>query len=215
MKRTPVIFTLLLFLISGTVSAEVETIKDLSEYYQFWESKKDTSKMVSVLKRGFKLYPEEHYFITNLLAVRLAQHDYNATRGLLKKAVKECPGDPVYWYLFGQYNEAMGSVEEAEMNYLQALAIDKDHLSSTLGIGSIYYHRALNLMKEAKDNGAPDEDALNVAKPTFTLALYYLEKAQLLQNDHPVTLKYLLDIYGKMGETIKYNAIVKLITELQ
>ncbi len=215
MKRYPVLFSLILFLISGTVSAEVETIKDLSEYYQFWESKKDTSKMVSVLNRGFKLYPEEHYFITNLLAVRLAQKNFNATRNLLKKAVKECPGDPVYWYLYGQYKEAMGNPEEAEMNYLQALAIDKDYLNATVGIGSIYYHRALKLMREAKDNGAPDEDALNVAKPTFTVALYYLEKAQLLQNDHPVTLKYLLDIYGKMGETIKYNAILKLINELQ
>ncbi len=213
MKRYLVLFTLLLFLFSGTVSAEVESVKELSEYYQFWESKKDTSKMISVLKRGFKLYPEEHYFITNLLAVRLARHDYRGTRSLLKKAVKACPGDPVYWYLYGQYNEAMGSVEEAEMNYLQALAIDKDHLSSTIGIGSIYYHRALNLIKEARNNGAPEEDALKVANATFTLSLFYLEKAQQLQNDHPVVLKYLLDIYGKMGETIKYNAIVKLIGE--
>lgn len=196
-------------------AAENESFKDLCNYYKFFEEEKDTANMVKVLKRGFKLYPEESYFVTNLLALYITERDYYKGLTLLKKAVKRTPNDPLYWYLYGQFNEAYGEYEKGENNYLQALNIDPEHVGAMVGMGSIYYRRGMEKIEQGKKKNVPEDVYLDAAKPSFMIAVQYLEKGLSLQNDNYTAVKYLLDIYGKTGDTNKLKDMQKRIENLQ
>lgn len=202
--------------IQGMAWAQLPTTsKEIAEHYKFWEDERDTSKMIKLLKHGFKLYPEEHYFVTNLLAVHIAKEDFNDARSLMKKALKKVPNDPLYWYLFGHLNEASGNWVDAEYNYLQALSLDKDNVKATVGIGGLYYRRGLRLIEEAESKKMKEKEAVEKARPSFMISVQYLEKALSMQNDNYTAIHYLKDIYEKIGDDKRLKDMEKRLEMLQ
>ncbi len=215
MKRYLLMFVLLVFGFGNIFAQLPSTYKEISEHYKFWENEEDTSKMVKILKHGFKLYPEEHFFVTNLMAIHIAKKDFNDARSLMKKAVKKVPTDPLYWYLAGHLNEASGNWEDAEYNYLQALSFDGNFVKAITGMGGLYYRRGLRLIEEAEKKKMKDDALLEVARPSFLIAVQYLEKALSMQNDNYVAIRNLLDIYEKLGDEKRLKDMERRLELLQ
>lgn len=215
MKRYLVAICMICMFASNGLAQLPSTYKELCEHYKFWEDEQDTAKMLKVLKRGFKLYPEEHFFVTNLMAIRIAKKDFNEARSVMKKAVKKVPGDPLYWYLSGHLNEASGNWVDAEYNYLQALSIDKDYVQAITGMGGLYYRRGLRLIEESEKNKMSEAEGVEAARPSFMIALQYLEKALSMQNDNHVAITNLMSIYKKTGDVKRYSDMEKRLEMLQ
>lgn len=207
--------------------AEYESIKSVpfrqNDVYQLlsqsYLNAGDTAKYISTLEEGSKLFPQENFYLFNMINMYIQKGQHEQAKGFLDKAIAENPQDKqLYFVLATVYEQGFKDTAKAEEAFQKALSIDPEYGDAVIGLGRIYYNQAANIQSEANaitGNQAAYEKANANAQTLFKKALPFFEKAVKIEPDNMQYLIALRGIYYNLKMDDKYNEMEKLIQSKQ
>lgn len=180
----------------------------LAEEYQ---KCKDTAKYVSTLKAGFEKFPQEGWFLQNLINYYIFSNKSKEAIAYLDNAISREPGIAQYRYVKGNLNESLGNLDTAREDFNKALELDPTLADAHAGIGRLFYNKAVKMSDEAND--IKDNKLYNAAKKkadaVFAESIPYFKKASELKPDEMEYKRTLKTLYYRLKMDKEFEALEK------
>lgn len=175
--------------------------------------KKDTLGALNILKEGFEKYPDDNTVLNSLIQIYLDQNKTNDAMKYLEMAIAQDPGNATYYFAQGTLFEKLGDEANAIERYKKAIELDPEFFNAYYNLGALYYNKGIKQIEVALavpqgDNKKYEEETAK-ADQWWNAALPYMEKCQELKADDPLTLESLKNLYYRMKDMEKYNAILE------
>ena len=182
-----------------------------SEVYQYicieYETMKDTVNLTKALQEGFEKFPEDQYFMLNLINQYVYANKTDEAIDLLNKAIAQTPDNVQLYSVLGRMYEGKENIEEAEKNFKKALEIDPNFADAMGGLGRLYFNAGVNKLDEANkiDDNKLYQEGKAKANLLFEKALPYYEKALNIKPYNREFMAALSNIYYQlnMGDKLK------------
>ncbi|MBQ6073741.1 MAG: hypothetical protein IJK90_07515 [Bacteroidales bacterium] len=193
---------------------------NLAEVYR---SMGDKDKCKEVLETGFVKFPENSNILIGLINHYIDnQEDTGKLFELLHSAQAIDPKNASLFYVEGNVYKQLGDVENAAKLYAKSSEIDENYVYGPLGLGVLYYDRAIELQTKAGEE-LDDNKYMALVKEmddTLEKAIAPFEKSFALTQDAELKVavaEYLKNIYFRLRDknpeyealSKKYEAIVK------
>lgn len=182
----------------------------------------DTTAAVSTFEKGFEAFPQNQSILIGLINYYIGTGDNpDKLFSLIDKAKENEPNNASLYYVEGNIYKQLGKYDEAKAAYLESNEINPDYEFGLIGIGVMYYDRALELQAEAQNEF--DDAKYTALVEQFEAALKNaidpFEKAFEVTKDQNIKssiAEYLKNIYYRFSSTDekymegykKYDAIV-------
>lgn len=180
-----------------------------NEYiYQIYIEQKDTVNAVEFIKGCIDLFPEEPWFMQNLINLYINSGQEEKAIDYLDIAIAREPNVGQYYNSKGSILARIGRFEESFKAFEQAIAIEPNNalFLETLGFAYVDLGNKLN-----DDAAYLDAKAYAKAKveidAAFQKALPYFEKAYELEPDNYDFKRSLRSLYYRLGMDDKYAAL--------
>ena len=180
-----------------------------NEYiYQIYIEQKDTVNAVEFIKGCIDLFPEEPWFMQNLINLYINSGQEEKAIEYLDIAIAREPNVGQYYNSKGSILARIGRFEESFKAFEQAIAIEPNNalFLETLGFAYVDLGNKLN-----DDAAYLDAKAYAKAKveidAAFQKALPYFEKAYELEPDNYDFKRSLRSLYYRLGMNDKYEAL--------
>lgn len=204
--------------------AAYEAIKDVpyrqNDVYQLlaqsYVQAGDTAGFLKTLNEGIALFPEENFYLFNMINVYIQQGRHEEAKNYLEKAIAANPDNKqLYFVLANVFEQGFKDVKKAEDAFLKALELDPGYPEAMLGLGRVYFNQGAKLQSDANaiNDDAQYKAKLEEARVFFEKALPYFEKAVELSPDNTQYLVALRGIYYNLGMEDKYAEIDKRIQQ--
>ena len=179
-------------------------------YQEYFQTKQDTVAAIEILKVGFERYPQESWFLQNLINYYIFSNNGKEAIPYLEKAISSYPNVAEYHYVKGSLNESFEDLEQARKDFERALELDPNLANAHYGIGRMIYNNAVEMNNAAND--IKDIKQYNAAKAKakeeFALALPHVEKAYNLDKlGNPEFKDTLKKLYYNLEMNDKYDAL--------
>ena len=180
-----------------------------NEYiYQIYMEQKDTVAAVDFIKGCIDLFPEEPWFMQNLINLYINSGQEEKAIEYLDIAIAREPNVGQYYNSKGSILARIGRFDESFKAFEQAIAIEPNNalFLETLGFAYVDLGNKLN-------DDAAYYDAKEYAKAkveidkAFQNALPYFEKAYELEPDNYDYKRSLRSLYYRLGMNDKYEAL--------
>ena len=169
---------------------------------------KDTVNMMITLQEGAQKFPDESYYLLNLINRYIFSNQGDEAIEMLTKAITITPDRAELYNVLGfVYENSKKDSEAAKINYEKALSIDSEYTEATGNLGRIYFNRAVEAQvaaNEIKDN-RQYEAAKAQAHEMFKEALPYFEKAHQMKPEERDYMIALSRIYYILNMDDKYD----------
>lgn len=179
-----------------------------SQYHQ----KQDTANYLRILESGINKFPQDPYYILNLINVKVKQGETNQAHQYLLKAIEISPNDPQLYDALGVLYEENKEMDKAIENIKKALAIKPDYVDALTHLGRIYYNFGVekrNATIDIEDNKLFKSEMEKV-NASFKDAIPYFEKAYDLNPKDMDTISALRNIYYSLGMNAEYEKMDKI-----
>lgn len=181
-------------------------------YNEYIQTKEDTITAIEILKTGFEKYPQEPWFLQNLINYYIHKNQGENALPYLEKAIALYPDVAEYHFVKGNLNEIFfKNIEQARKDFERALELDPNLASAYYGFGRILFNEAVekdNIVNEIKDNRQYNAAKVKV-KEDFAKALPYMEKAYSLDSSNYEFKDSLKKLYYRLGMNDKYEKLSK------
>ena len=180
-----------------------------NEYiYQIYLEQGDTVNAVASIQKSIDLFPEEPWFMQNLINLYINSGQEDKAVEYLDLAIEREPNVGQYYNSKGSILARIGRFEESFKAFEQAIAIEPNNalFLETLGFAYVDLGNKLN-------DDAIYYDAKEYAKAkveidkAFNSALPYFEKAYELEPDNADFKRTLRSLYYRLGMNDKYEAL--------
>jgi tetratricopeptide (TPR) repeat protein len=116
----------------------------------------------------------------------------------------------------GSGSGSSGSYEQKAIDtYKKTIEIDPEFFNAYYNLGALYYNKGVQQIEVAKDvpanENAKYEAEMKKADEWFAMALPYMEKCNSLQADDKMVLESLKNLYYRLKQMDKYNAVLEQI----
>lgn len=174
---------------------------------------KDTTGYINQLKLGFELYPQEAWFVQNLINFYLQElKDEKGALEYVDQAIAADP-QPQYYNLKGNLFLQASRFEEAREVFNYMLTLDANSADAYEGIGRSYYFSGDEVWSAAAYLNSNKECAAEQAraKSIYRQAIEPLEKVHQLTPTNRAVLNLLKNIYYKLEMWDEnHNIVVEL-----
>ena len=180
-----------------------------NEYiYQIYLEQKDTVNAVASIKASIDLFPEEPWFMQNLINLYINSGQEDKAIEYLDIAINREPNVGQYYNSKGSILARMGRFEESFKAFEQAIAIEPNNalFLETLGFAYVDLGNKLNDDAAYLDAKAYAKAKVEIDK-AFQNALPYFEKAYELEPDNYDFKRSLRSLYYRLGMDDKYEAL--------
>ena len=184
--------------------------------YQEYVALKDTAKFVATLQHAINRFPQEPWFLQNLINYYIYSGQEQTAVDYLAQAIEKEPNVAQYHHIKGNLNENLGHYEEALKDFDNALAIDPKLADAMAGKGRVYYNQAVKLNEAAaliSDNKAYKK-ALDEMNEVFRKSLPFFEEAHKMDPQDRNYMQILKGLYYRFHMDDKYNAISEELNNL-
>ena len=188
--------------------------------YQEYVALKDTAKFVATLQNAVSRFPQEPWFLQNLINYYIFSGQEQTAIDYLAQAIEREPNVAQYHLIKGNLEENQSNYEAALNEFDQALALDPTMADAMAGKGRVYYNQAVKLNEAAamiSDNKAYKK-ALDEMNEVFRQSLPFFEKAHEMapeDRNYIITLKGLYYRFIKEpGMEAKYNDMSEKLNNL-
>ncbi len=177
--------------------------------YQEYKALEDTANYVRVLQDAVERFPQEPWFLQNLINHYIFSGQTSEAIAFLEKAIEREPNVAQYHLIKGNLDENQGNYEAAMADFEQALSIDPKMADAVAGQGRVYYNQGVKMNEEAAyiSDGKAYKKALEDMNAMFKKSLPYFEKAHELDpenRDYMITLRTL---YYRFDMKAEYEAM--------
>lgn len=184
---------------------------DIYQYlYYEYEQLQDSTNMERVLLEGLKLFPEEEYYLMQLINTYIYSNRNEEAINYLNQAIQGDPSNPTFYDVLGKvYETGLRDYDKAEESYKKALDLDPTSIEALSNLGRVYYNLAINKQNDANminDNKLYQEE-LTKAKELFEKARPYFEKAHQGKPDEREYMIALRGIYYNLNMGKEFDEI--------
>ena len=180
-----------------------------NEYiYQIYIEQGDTAKAVESIKASIDLFPEEPWFMQNLINLYINSGQEDKAIEYLDIAIAREPNVGQYYNSKGSILARIGRFEESFKAFEQAIAIEPNNalFLETLGFAYVDLGNKLNDEAAYLDAKAYAQAKIEIDK-AYNNALPYFEKAYELEPDNYDYKRSLRSLYYRLGMNDKYEAL--------
>ena len=180
-----------------------------NEYiYQIYMEQKDTVAAVDFIKGCIDLFPEEPWFMQNLINLYINSGQEEKAIEYLDIAIAREPNVGQYYNSKGSILARVGRFDESFKAFEQAIAIEPNNalFLETLGFAYVDLGNKLNEDATYLDNKAYAKAKVEI-DAAFQKALPYFEKAYELEPDNYDFKRSLRSLYYRLGMDDKYAAL--------
>jgi tetratricopeptide (TPR) repeat protein len=185
-----------------------------NDVYQYliyeYQQINDSVNVEKILEEGLVKFPEEKYYLLNLINTYIYSNRNEKAIEYLKTAIAQEPGNAQLYDVMGRvYESGLKDYVNAETYFLKALETQPDYVEALSNLGRIYYNQGVNRLGEANmisDTKLYQEEAAK-AKDLFRKALPYFEKALQQKPDEREYMTALRGIYYNLNMNDEFNAI--------
>lgn len=168
----------------------------------------DEAGVVGVASDAFKRFgTADPQYIRILINNDINQNNFARADSLLDLAVAADTADAELYNLKGLVVEHQHSLEEALPWFEHCIRLEPDNVQGNYNVGRYYYNRAS--LESEKHSGARARRLAKLVNPIYKQALPYLEKAYRLDPDNVDARNALKNIYFKLGDGKKLEALEK------
>ncbi|MGM9825442.1 MAG: tetratricopeptide repeat protein [Paludibacteraceae bacterium] len=177
--------------------------------YQEYVNVKDTANYVRVLQDAVARFPQEPWFLQNLINHYIFSGQEQEAINYLDQAIAREPNVAQYHLIKGNLNENQKNYEAALADFDRALAIEPTMADAEAGKGRVYYNQAVKMNEDAAliADAKEYKKALEEMNAMFRQSLPFFEKAHELAPDNRDYMITLRGLYYRFDMTDKYNAI--------
>lgn len=180
-----------------------------NEYiYQIYIEQGDTAKAIESIKASIDLFPEEPWFMQNLINLYINSGQEDKAIEYLDIAISREPNVGQYYNSKGSILARIGRFEESFKAFEQAIAIEPNNALFLETLGFAYVDLGNKLNDEAAYYDAKEYAKAKVEiDKAYNNALPYFEKAYELEPDNYDYKRSLRSLYYRLGMDDKYNAL--------
>lgn len=189
--------------------------------FEAYKMMNDSTGMENTLKNGVTRFPEEPWFIQNMINFYVYSNQQEKAIQYLNEAIARDPQSAQYYVARAGMLESMNRYTDAIADYEKAIELAPDNGNAYAGIGRIKYNQAVIF-----DNGISGslrgkalDDAMNTMSAMYRAAIPYFEKAVEYNPEDLGTMNQLKSLYYRFrkepGMQAKYDKMMQQIRELQ
>ena len=197
-------------------NGEYEAISVNQFLYQEYVAVKDTVKFVQTLQDAIARFPQESWFLQNLINYYIFSGQERTAVDYLAQAIEREPNVAQYHHIKGNLDENLGNYDDALKDFDNALAIDPTLADAMAGKGRVYYNQAVKLNEDAaliSDNKAYKK-ALEEMNEVFRKSLPFFEKAHEMDPEDRTYMQVLKGLYYRFNMDAKYNEMSEKLSNL-
>ena len=184
---------------------------DIYQYLAYeYQQAKDTVNFEKVLEEGMAKFPNEEYYLMNLINNYIYSGRNEKAIEYLNTAIAKDPNNSQLYHVMGMvYETGLKDYANAEKYFSKALELNPEAVESLSSLGRVYYNQGVNKQGEANmiNDSKKYQEELTVAKDLFKKALPYFEKAHQLKPDESEYKIALRGIYYNLNMGPEREAI--------
>lgn len=184
-----------------------------------YQMMKDTTSALETLREGYGKYPNDNPVLESLIQIYMDLDKTDEALDNLEKAIVQDPTNPRYHFAQGALYEKLGREEEAINTYKKAIEADSEFFNAYYNLGALYYNKGVQQSEVAKEVPANENDKYEAemakADEWFAVALPYMEKCNEIEANDGMVLESLKNLYYRLKEMDKYNAVLEQIEALK
>ena len=180
-----------------------------NEYiYQIYIEQGDTVKAVESIQKSIQLFPEEPWFMQNLINLYINSGQEDKAVEYLDIAINREPNVGQYHNSKGSILARIGRFEESFAAFAKAIELEPNNALFLESLGFAYVDLGNKLSDDATylDNKAYAKAKVEI-DAAFKNALPYFEKAYELEPDNDSFKRSLRSLYYRLGMNDKYEAL--------
>ncbi len=178
----------------------------------------DTTSALDALKEGYAKYPEDNALLESMIQIYMDLNQSDEALEYLEKAIAQDPTKPRYYFAQGALYEKLGNEQKAIETYKKTMEIDPTFFNAYYNLGALYYNKGVQQVEVANSVPANEKAKYDVevkkADEWFAKALPYMEKCNEIQADDKMVLESLKNLYYRLQEMDKYNAVLDRIKNM-
>lgn len=162
---------------------------------------KDNDKYIETLKEGAQIFPEESFFLNNLVDAYIKQNKLDDAENYLKLAIAENPNKPELFYVYGMlYENGYKDMEKAIEYFTKSVEADPAYAQGYFGIARCYFNGGHELANNADlSDQAKYKADTDKAEKMFRESLPFFQKAVELDPQNRDYLTALSSCYYVLG----------------
>lgn len=186
--------------------------------YDEYRKLNDTVNYVRVLENAVQKFPQEPWFLQNLINHYIYSNQTEKALDYLETAIKQEPNSAQYRFVEGSLKESLKDTEGALASYKKATELDPNMHSAYAEMGRIHYNKAIALWDAAdaiRGNAKKMKEEQAKAMEEFKEALPYYQKANQLAPNEMNYKVMMRTLYYRLKMYTEYEAIdaeIKKIT---
>ncbi len=184
--------------------------------YQEYVALKDTANFVATLQDAVIRFPQEPWFLQNLINYYIFSGQEQVAVDYLAQAIEREPNVAQYHHIKGNLDENLGNYDAALKDFDEALRCDPMLADAMAGKGRVYYNQAVKLNEAAamiSDNKAYKK-ALDEMNEVFRKSLPFFEEAHKMAPEERQYMQILKGLYYRFHMDAEYNAINEELNNL-
>lgn len=195
-----------------------------AQLFNFLMEEGKEEEALEVLDKGRERFPENTEILFTEINYYIQKEKYDVLEEKLKLAIEKEPDNPsvysalgnVYMNLFTEEFAQNGESETAQqyfqsaLDYFnKALELKPDLYDALYSVGSLYFNKAVELVKVMSELGMSREEQKKyeeldkASKELFNKALPYFQKAEAINPNDTNTLLALSEIYARLNDVEK------------
>ena len=183
-----------------------------SQYlYQIYIEQKDTANAVATLMSSINEYPEDAWFMQNLINLYISSGNNAKAIEMLDMAINREPNVGQYHMIKGQlYSVNLKDFPAAFACFQKAIEIEPENADIVYSFGAAYHDYGKDILENATyiDDKKTYEQELLKAEEAFKNALPYCERAYELNPENYDFKRALGQIYYRLSMSDKYEALM-------
>ncbi len=183
--------------------------------YQEYFALKDTAEYVAVLQAASDKFPQEPWFLQNLINHYIFSGQQQAAMDYLKEAIEREPNVAQYHLIMGNLQETTKQYEVAEASFNRALELNPQLADAVAGKGRIIYNQAVQINEDATaiSDAKAYKKALEEMNEMFKKSLPFFEKAHEMDPENRDYMTTLKSLYYRFKMTSEYDAMTEKLNQ--
>lgn len=196
-------------LLESMKDGDFEAVSINQFLYQEYVTEKDTANFVRVLQDAVVRFPQEPWFLQNLINYYIFSGQEKEAIAYLAQAIEREPNVAQYHLIKGNLDENQKNYDEALADFDRALALDPTMADAEAGKGRVFYNQGVKMNEDAAyiTDNKEYKKALEAMNDMFRQSLPYFEKAHKLAPDNRDYMITLRTLYYRFHMDAEYEAI--------